>query len=94
MTYFNTNQTEGQILIDFNVKSKSLEEKVYDLFVKRQIPLTWCYIFHELSYHHEISIKRSISNLKTAGKLEKVTDKSLMVMGIYGKKVHLYRLTK
>jgi hypothetical protein len=88
--FYNTINESGQTLLDFESKAISLEELVY-VFFQRKTIANWCDAYKFINGSHEISIKRSISNLANAGKLIKTKD---MVMGIYGKKVHLYKINE
>lgn len=89
MSYYNTNKTTGQTLLSFTHKANSQQELVYQLFLQC-ITLSWCDCKKKLPDMNEISIKRSITDLYKEGRLTKTEE---MVLGIYGKKVHKYKLS-
>ena len=90
-SYHNTNGLCGKALIQSEQKAKTQEEEIYILFSQ----------FKSLTasnarnvYKHKdttplTSIRRGITNLCNLGKLEKTED---MVLGIYGKPEHIYKL--
>ena len=91
MTYYNTNNEEGQELLTSRVNATKQEDIIYLLFdndsyfspdmiktlLVQDYPIT--------------SIRRALTNLTDKGLLEK-TDK--MVMGKYGKKTHTWKLAE
>lgn len=88
--YFNTTHQEGQTLINFCEKAKSQEEIVYEIFKGNP---TKGFAWHELKQMigeiNEVSLKRCITNLKTAFKVEKTDE---MVITTAGRPAHRYRL--
>jgi len=76
------------------LKAKSESEQVYTFFLRSGKPHAVFHVIQAFFPGHIIdlhirSMSRAISNLKTAGILEK-TD--IRILGHKGKKVHLYRL--
>lgn len=88
--YYNTNKASGQALLNFTEKANNQKELVYTVFQWNVRPLSWCNIKQLLVEDmHEVSIKRCITDLYKEGKLVKTDE---MEIGIYGKKVHKYKL--
>jgi len=94
--YYNTNRESGETLAKSQATTVSQEEKIYEYFQTR----TRLGLAENVAPHDLIvslfpdntpitSIRRAITNLEKAGKLAK-TD--FMVMGIYGKMVHTWRI--
>lgn len=89
MRYFNTTGQTGQVLIDFEQRAESLEKKVLKVFEKENKPMAWHEVKAILPDANEVSLKRSISNLKNRFKLEKTSE---LVNSIYGVPAHRYKL--
>ena len=93
-SFYNTIKADGQTLMNFESSAQSLEAEI--LLIYRSNPLRQ-FAWHEINValinkglkHHEGSIKRAITNLKNLARIEKTSD---MVLGIYGKSVHQYKL--
>ena len=91
MSYYNTNDEEGQELLNSRLNARKQEDIIYLLFdndsyfspdmietlLVQDYPIT--------------SIRRALTNLTNQGLLKK-TDK--MVMGKYGKKTHTWKLAE
>lgn len=90
MSFYNTTKEEGQLLLLFEAKAKTLEKIVLEIYQMYQKPLTWSEVHTIIPEANQCSLKRSITNLKTSGKLEKTKEKGL---SIYGKPSYKYRLT-
>lgn len=75
-------------LREFEASAKSQEDMVLEVFKKFK-ELAWFQVAGFLPDMNEVSLKRSMSNLKKKGLLFK-TD--IKVLGIYGKNTHKYRL--
>lgn len=88
MTYYNTNNCSGQLVLEFTSKNQSQEERVLELFYEVKRPLSWCEVKGFLDFN-ECSIKRCLSDLKEKGKLIK---EQTTVTGSFGKPVHRYKL--
>lgn len=90
MSYYNTTNESGQTLISFESKASNQEKTVLEVFYTYCRPLCWSEVQRLLPINmNEISIKRSLSTLKTKGVLGKTSEK---VMGIYGKPNYKYQL--
>lgn len=88
--YYNTNNVSGQMLMAFDSKNSTQEALVLTIFQMAFRSLCWVEVQGLLvSEMNEVSIKRSITNLKTKGLIEKTNDK---VMGKYGKPCYRYKL--
>jgi len=90
MSFYNTINVSGQQLIDYEESAQTQEEQILKIFLRHsKVSFAWFEIKNILNEIPEISIKRSITNLKTKGKLIKTTDK---VTGSYGKPCYKYKL--
>jgi hypothetical protein len=89
MNYYNTTHESGQLLLQYEYKAISLERIVLELFKMQNKPLTWSDVHLIIPNVNEVSLKRSITNLKTSGHLEKTKEKGI---SIYGKPAYKYRL--
>lgn len=87
--YYNTTHQTGQVLIDFENRSESLEKKVLKIFEKENKAMTWSEVKALIPEANECSLKRSISNLKNRFKLEKTSE---LVLSIYNVPSHRYKL--
>lgn len=92
--FFNSIQADEQLLIVFDAGAKSQEELVLEVFNAQKCALAWWQVAAYLPDMNECSLKRSLSNLASKGKLVKDTDKSRMVVGLSGKPCHVYSLIK
>lgn len=89
-SHYNTTNESGQTLITFESKAQNQENSVLEVFYTYCRPLTWSDVQRLLTVNmNEISIKRSLSTLKSRGVLEKTSEK---VMGVYGKPNFKYKL--
>lgn len=87
-SFHNTISSVGSELQKFESDAKSQDEQVLEVF-KKHSELAWFEVQSYLPDMNEVSLKRSITNLKNKGKLEKTKE---LVMGIYGKQTHKYKL--
>lgn len=88
--HYNTTNESGQILIDFNSKSKSQEEMIWDFFITHKLfAYTWAEVQNHFPEMNECSLKRAITNLKNEGKLEKTSEKGVSK---YGRPAYKYKL--
>jgi len=89
MSYYNTTKIKGDDLKTSQNKAVSQENKIFDLFTKKiwMSPAVAYYEFDEI--FPITSIRRAFSNLTKKGKVYK-TDK--MVLGLYGKPEHLWKI--
>jgi len=90
-SYHNTTSVTGQTLIEFETKAKSQDEQVLDVFKSINQPLAWFEVAGFLKGMNEISLKRSITNLKNKGLLYRT---QVLVTSVYGKPSHKYVLIK
>jgi tRNA(Ser,Leu) C12 N-acetylase TAN1 len=90
-TYYNTNNLDGKRLVDAIDNNTKQEDIVLMLFKKENRPMSasMVYELYDNSQTPLTSIRRAMTNLMTKRHLKK-TDS--MVMGLYGKKEHLYAL--
>lgn len=87
--YYNTTGQSGQYLLQLEGKAKSLEYIVLKIFERENRPMTWSEVKALIPEANEVSLKRSISNLKNRFKLEKTSE---LVNSIYGVPAHRYKL--
>jgi len=91
--YYNTNKESGQMLLQSREKAKTQQYMVLEYF--RFHPTKWFTVYEVwcdvLVGSPYSSAVRTVSNLTHAGHLEK-GDREQMVMGMYGKIVHRWRL--
>jgi len=92
--FFNTNKEKGKTLEESKAKAKTQDERVMEVFIDS-------YIYGETYINADevlklsklncpiTSIRRSITNLTTEGRLIKT---ELMKMGSYGKQTHCYTI--
>lgn len=89
MTYFNTTHETGQTLLNFENKGLRLQDTIYQIFQREQKAMVWSDVQMLIPDANECSLKRSITNLKTEGKLIKTTDKAISK---YNKPAYRYKL--
>lgn len=99
-TYYNTNNENGSQLLKSIQKGLTQEHIIIDIFKKPLIKdKNGNHQGYSASQIHKIfgddkvpltSIRRAMSNLCYEENFLKITDK--MVMGIYGKKEHIYKI--
>jgi hypothetical protein len=91
MTYYNTNKLEGKSLKTAEISNRTQDMIILEAFkdysYKFSAHAIWDSIFDKRI--PLTSVRRSLTNLTNEGKLRK-TD--CMVMGIYGKQVHTWKL--
>lgn len=89
--FFNTIQADNQLMLVYEADSKSQEDAVLEVMNKIK-KAAWFELKGCLEWMNESSLKRSLTNLKSAGKLTMDTDKANMVMSPSGKSCHRYIL--
>lgn len=89
MSHFNTTHESGQLLLQYEYVALSLEKIVLELFKMQNKPLTWSDVYSIIPKVNEVSLKRSITNLKTSGLLEKTKEKGI---SIYGRPSYKYQI--
>jgi hypothetical protein len=91
-SFHNTIEETGQTLLQFEAEALTQENLVMEIFRRVNRPLAWGEVRGLLPGDmHEVSIKRSITNLANRGTLKKTGER---VMGPYGKQTHGYALIK
>ena len=92
MTYYNTNNEEGQDLLRSRMNTQKQEDVIYLLFDDNNVHLSPDMIKTLLIQDYPItSIRRALTNLTNKGLLKKTNE---MVMGKYGKKTHTWKLAE
>jgi hypothetical protein len=89
MSHYNTTHESGQLLLAYEYKSIALEKVVLGIYRKYNTPLNWSEVHLIIPEVNEVSLKRSITNLKTSGHLEKTKEKGI---SIYGRPAYKYKL--
>ena len=90
MAFYETIEQTGSALKESNKKTRKQEELIFDLFVKRNQPLSPSMVLNECGLNCPItSIRRAITDLTNSGRIVK-TDRQ--VKGMYGKAEHLWEL--
>lgn len=90
MNFYNTTNEKGQTLIDFTAKAKTGDEMVLEYFLGHPDEcITWSELSIKFPDMNEVSLKRSLSNLKNAGKLVKTDEKGVSKYGRPAKKYKL-----
>lgn len=87
-SFYNTIDAKGEVLVKYEADCKSQEEMVLEVFYKSN-ELAWFEVQGFLPDMNEVSLKRSLTNLKGKGKLFKT---STQVMGPSGKSCYKYKL--
>lgn len=98
-TYHNTNQESGETLIESDVRAKGQEGPILRMMQAAEpnglTPCeTWSRLAKTMGADCPIvltSVRRAITNLTTAGTLDKTKQ---MRQGMYGKKVHVWRVAQ
>ena len=91
MSYFNTNNIEGEALNQAHKDNESQEDRVYKIFQEQQKPMAYFEV-HDLFGRlaaPEQSIKRALTNLLNEGKLTKT---GIKTQGIWGRPCYKYQL--
>jgi hypothetical protein len=89
MTYYDTTNLSLYELHQAQIKAISLEKRVYELFKEKNKPMSWSEVYDFLPAENEVSIKRSITNLKNKFRLKKTDD---MAWSKYNVLCHKYEL--
>ena len=98
--FYNTIDSEGQVLLNVESAALSQEEMVLQAYIMAKRPLAWFEVLNYLPHMDQCSLKRSITNL-TQSRYDKygylIKEKKLiktdeMVTGLKGKPCHKYRL--
>jgi hypothetical protein len=79
MAHYNTNNLSGEELKQADNKTESQKERIYQLFKTVKTPMNWCDVKAVFIDFNEISIKRSMSDLKNELKLIKTDIKELSI---------------
>jgi len=87
--HYNTTHESGQLLLQYEYVALSLEKIVLEIYKQQNRALTWSDVHSIIPNANEVSLKRSITNLKTSGLLEKTKEKGI---SIYGRPSYKYRL--
>lgn len=87
--FFNTINSVGSELKKFEQDAKSQEDLVFELFRLKKVAMAWFQVQGFLEDMNRESLKRSLTNLKTKGKLIKTKNK---VTGTAGKPCYQYIL--
>jgi predicted ArsR family transcriptional regulator len=88
MNHHNTTQESGQLLMSFEAVACSQQDKILSIFKRLNVPMTWSDVSKIVGFP-EISVKRSLTNLKTSGILEKTDIKGT---SMYGRPSYYYKL--
>ena len=90
MSYYNTTNEKGFDLEKSHEKARNQEEIIYSFFLTYGKPLSPSQVLKKLNLECPItSIRRALTNLTNQDKIIKTDVK---VVGLYGKKEHLWRL--
>ena len=90
MAFYETIDQTGSALKESHRKTRKQEELIFDLFVKRNQPLSPSMVLSQSGMNCPItSIRRAMTDLCKAGRIVK-TDRQ--VKGMYGKAEHLWEL--
>lgn len=88
MSYYNTTPIKNQLLIEFSQIAESQEALILSFFQERSgLSFTWSDVQEVFPNIPEISIKRSMTDLKNAGKLIKT---SMIELSKYKRPAHKY----
>ena len=95
MTYYNTLNESGQVLMDFKAKAKSQDEIIIRHFLKHpykeySASEIWINLF-DVDSTPQTSIRRSINTLTKSGNLVKLDKKKI---GIYGRSEFYFKLNR
>ena len=90
MAFYETIEQTSSALKESNKKTRKQEELIFDLFVKRNQPLSPSMVLSESGLNCPItSIRRAMTDLTNSGHIVK-TDRQ--VRGMYNKPEHLWEL--
>ena len=90
MSYYNTTNEKGFDLQKSHEKARNQEEIIYSFFLTYGKPLSPSQVLKKLNLECPItSVRRALTNLTNQDKIIKTDVK---VVGLYGKKEHLWRL--
>lgn len=90
MSYYNTTNEKGFDLQKSHEKARNQEEIIYSFFLTYGKPLSPSQVLKKLNLECPItSVRRALTNLTNEDKIIKTDVK---VVGLYGKKEHLWRL--
>lgn len=90
MSYYNTTNEKGFDLQKSHEKARNQEEIIYSFFLTHGKPLSPSQVLKKLNLECPItSVRRALTNLTNEDKIIKTDVK---VVGLYGKKEHLWRL--
>lgn len=88
-SHHNSTRESGQLLLQYEYVAISLERIVLEIYRKYNVPLNWSELHLIIPNANEVSLKRSITNLKTSGHLEKTKEKGI---SIYGRPAFKYKI--
>lgn len=98
MTYYNTTQESGQLLLDYTAKAENQDYLVLKVFRRLQKPLSpsevWAYLTGSMEIPMDTpitSIRRSITNLTGRMELRKTGEKG---KGRYGRNENLWIISE
>lgn len=92
MNYYNTTNQSGSTLKDYSEKAMTQDDVIMSLFKSKATLLSPSMILSMSGMNCPItSIRRSVTNLTKAGKLEKTDNQ---VLGLYGRPEYLWKLSK
>lgn len=94
MTYYNTNRESGMTLRDSKRRAYTQEERVHQFFQGHRGELFTPDDIHTMVFEGQCpltSVRRAMTNLTTAGYLEKLL---IRRRGTYDKMVHTWRLNE
>jgi len=92
LSFFNTTGQVGQQLEQSKETAKTQQEIIEQLYKRQRRPLSASQVLNILNLNCPItSIRRSITNLKNAGILEKTENK---INGMYGKPEYQYQISE
>lgn len=88
-SFYDTINTPEQLLIEFDEAAKSQEQQVFEIFKSTRSAFSWFELANQLPDMNQVSLKRSLSTLKSKGKLVKT---NTQVLGPCGKNTYRYKL--
>ena len=92
MPYYNTNRLNREELSDATIKTDRQKDRVLKIFQSENRRLSPDYVWKKYFESEGVpltSVRRCITDLTDDDELEMTTD---MIIGIYGKNVHTWRL--
>ena len=68
--YYRTVNIPDQMAIDLSVRNKSQQDRVFELFCEKKIPMSWSEVSGFLPDLNEVSLKRCLSDLSNEQRFE------------------------